>query len=67
MVVSKWGKSLAVRLPSNVVDGLELIVGGRIFKVSRDQRKARALTCLHKLRRPLPPGFVFDREDANAP
>jgi antitoxin MazE len=75
MQVSKWGNSLAVRLPAAVVDALELkegdqieirIAGGRVFEVSRDQRKSHALARLRKLRRPLPPGFVFDREEANA-
>jgi antitoxin MazE len=74
MQVSKWGNSLAVRLPAAVVDALDLkdgdqieirIVGDRVFEVRRDQSKARALARLRKLRRPLPPGFVFDREEAN--
>jgi antitoxin MazE len=75
MQVSKWGNSLAVRLPTRVVDALGLkegdqievrIVGDRAFEVRRDQSAQRALLRLRKLRRPLPPGFVFDREDANA-
>jgi antitoxin MazE len=75
MQVSKWGNSLAVRLPTAVVDALELkegdqieirIAHDRVFKVARDQSKDRALARLRKLRRPLPPGFVFDREEANA-
>jgi antitoxin MazE len=75
MQVSKWGNSLAVRLPSDVVSALNLkegdqieirIADDRVFEVRRDQSKNRALACLRKLRRPLPPGFVFDREEANA-
>jgi antitoxin MazE len=75
MQVSKWGNSLAVRLPSAVVDSLGLkegdqieirIAGERIFEVRRDQSNQLALARLRKLRRPLPPGFVFDREEANA-
>lgn len=75
MQVAKWGNSLAVRLPAAVVDALELKEGdqieirvahGRTFEVSRDQSRERALARLRKLRRPLPPGFVFDRDDANA-
>ena len=71
MQVAKWGNSLAVRLPAAVVEALELkegdqieirIAGDRTFEVSRE----RALARLRKLRRPLPPGFRFDREDANA-
>jgi antitoxin MazE len=73
--ISKWGNSLAVRLPSAVVDALKLkegdqieirIAGARVFEVRRDQSKNRALARLRKLRRPMPPGFIFDREEANA-
>jgi antitoxin MazE len=75
MQISKWGNSLAVRLPAAVVDALELkegdqieirIVDDRIFEVERDQSKQHALARLRKLRRPLPAGFVFDRDEANA-
>lgn len=75
MQVSKWGNSLAVRLPAALVDALELkegdqieirIVSDRTFEVRRDQSKHQALARLRRLRRPLPSGFVFDREDANA-
>jgi len=74
MQVSKWGNSLAVRLPVAVVDALNLKEGDhieiriareRVFEVSQDQSRSRALARLRKLRRPLPPGFVFDREDTN--
>jgi antitoxin MazE len=75
MQISKWGNSLAVRLPAAVVDALGLkegdqieirILDKRVFEVSRDQTRQRALARLRKLRRPLPAGFVFDREEANA-
>ncbi len=75
MHVSKWGNSLAVRLPAPVVEALELkegdeieirIADPRVFEVSRDKSKDRALARLRKLRKPLPPGFTFDRVDANA-
>src|SRR5579863_4645719 len=65
MQVSKWGNSLAVRLPSAVVEALQLkegdqikirIAAERTFEVSRDQSKPRALARLRKLRRPLPAG-----------
>ena len=74
MQVSRWGNSLAVRLPSAVVEALELkegdqieirIAGDREFEVSRDRRRERALARLRKLRRRLPPGFTFSRDDAN--
>ena len=75
MQVSKWGNSLAVRLPAGVVDALNLKVGDHIeirithdraFEIKRDPSRARALARLRKLRRPLPAGFVFDRGDAHA-
>jgi len=75
MHVSKWGNSLAVRLPAQVVDALNLKEGDQIqitiadkrkFAVRRDPARRRALDRLRRLRRPLPAGFVFDREEANA-
>lgn len=75
MQVSKWGNSLAIRLPAAVVEALELKEGdhieirvarGKVFEVVRDSSRERALARLRRLRRPLPPGFVFDRDDADA-
>jgi antitoxin MazE len=75
MQVSKWGNSLAVRLPSEVVAALNLkegdqieirIAGAREFAVRHDPARQRALARLRRLRRPLPVGFVFDRVEANA-
>jgi antitoxin MazE len=75
MQVAKWGNSLAVRLPAVVVEALELkegdqieirIAGQRDFEISRDRSRQKAIERLRKLRRALPPGFSFDRDDANA-
>jgi len=75
MQVAKWGNSLAVRLPAVVVEALDLkegdqieirVAGKREFEVSRDRSRERALEKLRKLRRPFPPGFKFDRDEANA-
>lgn len=74
MQVSKWGNSLAVRLPAAVVEALDLkegdqieirIAGDRNFEVGRDRSREAALARLRKLRRPLPPGFTFDRAAAH--
>ena len=74
MQVSKWGNSLAIRLPAAVVKALELkegdnieirVAGNRAFEVGRDPARQEALARLRKLSRPLPAGFVFDREEAN--
>jgi antitoxin MazE len=75
MRVSKWGNSLAVRLPDAVVqalklksgDDIEIVVAGtREFHVERDKSRERALARLRELKKPLPKGFRFDREVANA-
>jgi antitoxin MazE len=75
MRVSKWGNSLAVRLPDAVVkalklksgDEIEIVASGaRRFEVGRDRTRERALEKLHALKKPLPKGFRFDRDEANA-
>jgi antitoxin MazE len=72
MQVSKWGNSLAVRLPAAIVQALELkegddieirVAGEKAFEVSRDESRRRAVENLRKLRRPFPQGFVFDRDE----
>jgi antitoxin MazE len=74
MQVSKWGNSLAVRLPSSVVESLHLkegdqieirVAGARTFEVARDRTVDAALDRLRRLSRPLPAGFTFDRREAN--
>ena len=74
MQVSRWGNSLAVRLPAAVVEALDLkegdhieirIVGDRQFEIGADQERAEALARLRALRRPLPRGFRLDRTEAN--
>ncbi len=75
MKVAKWGNSLAVRLPAAVVEALELkegdpieisVAGERKLEVSKDKSRERAIERLRALRRPIPPGFKFDRDEANA-
>jgi antitoxin MazE len=76
MQVSKWGNSLAIRLPAEVVGVLNLkegdhievgvdpgIKGARKFTIRRDPQVEQALARIRQLRRPLPPGFTFDRDD----
>jgi antitoxin MazE len=36
------------------------------FEVQRDRSREDALTRLRRLRRPLPAGFIVDRDEANA-
>lgn len=74
MQLAKWGNSLAVRLPSKVIEALDLkegdnieirIAGTREFEIARDESVKKALECIRRLRCPLPPGFKFDRLEAN--
>ncbi|MFN3671313.1 MAG: AbrB/MazE/SpoVT family DNA-binding domain-containing protein [Bosea sp. (in: a-proteobacteria)] len=74
MQVARWGNSLAVRLPASVVEALGLkegdeisikVAGERAFDVERDRSRERALDRMRSLRKPLPPGWRFDRDEAN--
>ena len=74
MQVAKWGNSLAIRLPAAVVEALKLkegdqieihIAGDREFEVSRDRTRQKAIERLRQLRRALPAGFTFEREQTN--
>jgi len=75
MQVSKWGNSLAVRLPAAVVEALELKAGDEIeifaegareLLVSRKPDRQELLKRLRAFRGRLPADFRFDREEANA-
>ncbi len=70
MQVCKWGNSLAIRVPAALVDALDLKEGDEVeVRLSGDRdmvlNRDPALNRLRALRRPLPPGFRFDREEAN--
>jgi antitoxin MazE len=75
MQVAKWGNSLAVRLPSALVEALELkegddieihIADEREFGVSRKPGRDEVLKRLRAFRGRLPADFKFDRDEANA-
>lgn len=75
MQVSKWGNSLAIRLPSAVVEALKLREGDdievvvadqRVFQVKRKPDREAFLARLRQFSGKLPPDFLFDRDDANA-
>ncbi len=75
MQVSKWGNSLAIRLPAAVVDALKLkegdevevrVAGERAFDVALDRSRERALKRIRALRKELPADWKFDRDEANA-
>ncbi|MCK0533369.1 AbrB/MazE/SpoVT family DNA-binding domain-containing protein [Sphingobium agri] len=74
MQITRWGNSLAIRLPAAVVEALSLkegddievrISGDRTFIIDRDQSRMAALESIRRLRRPLPLGWSFDRQEAN--
>ena len=75
MRVSKWGNSLAVRLPAAVLEALGIkegddieiqVVGARAFEVKKASSVRELLARLRKYRGRLPEDFKFDRIEANA-
>lgn len=75
MRVSKWGNSLAIRLPASVVAALELKEGDQVevrvagkgsFEIDRDRSREGALEYIRNARWKLPPGWKFDRDQANS-
>jgi antitoxin MazE len=75
MRVSKWGNSLAIRIPASVVEALELkegdevdirVAGTRTFDSELDRSRERALERIKALAIDLPPDWKFDRDEANA-
>jgi antitoxin MazE len=74
MQISKWGNSLAVRLPKALVDKLGLAEGDNVnvtatdaqtIVISKDDGASDFLLKLRGLQRPKPEGFVWNRDDAN--
>ena len=74
MKVSKWGNSLAIRLPVSVVEALALEEGDdieviladdRVFRVRKTPSNEALLERLRRFRGKLPDDFKFEREEAN--
>ncbi len=74
MQVSKWGNSLAVRLPKKLVEELGIAEGDNVnitsadaqtIVISKDDGKGDFLLKLRVLQKPKPEGFVWNRDDAN--
>jgi antitoxin MazE len=74
MLVSKWGNSLAVRLPKKLVDEMGLVEGDEIqvvaarkgaLEVQKVDRRAAFLKAMEQFRFSLPPDYRFDRDEAN--
>lgn len=75
MQISRWGNSLAVRLPASLVKEMKLSAGDevelrvdddRTFYLKRTAARENHLSRLRKFRGILPEDFSFDREEANA-
>lgn len=74
MKVSKWGDHLAILLPDSLVQSHNLKEGDAIDititrphqpKPPSPEQIEQALANIRAMRRPLPPGFRFDRDEAN--
>ena len=74
MQVSKWGNSLAVRLPAALVEAMTLsegdevevlIAGNRTFEIRKQPGKRQLLERLRRFRGRIPADFKFDRLEAN--
>jgi len=74
MQVSKWGNSLAIRLPAAVVEALGLregddvtlhVAGRRVLEIEKTPGAKELLARLRKFRGRLPKDFKFDRLEAN--
>jgi antitoxin MazE len=70
--ISKWGNSLAVRLPKAVVDKLDLKDGDEVeviateqqtLEIKRTKTRAEALANLRKLRGWVPADYKFNRDE----
>ena len=75
MQVSRWGNSLAVRLPKDLVDRLGLSAGDALTVVAvgdgrvtlaRDTRRADAMARMRARKVRLPEDYRFDRDAAHA-
>jgi antitoxin MazE len=74
MRVAKWGNSLAVRLPKELVESLQLksgdeleivATGDRRCEIVKRDRAEEFLEALKQFRFELPSGYKFDRDEAN--
>ncbi len=72
MKFAKWGNSIAVRIPADVVAKLGIspneeaqikVTGDNSFEVTRDRRREEAIEKLRSMRFALPDDYVFNREE----
>jgi antitoxin MazE len=69
---AKWGNSIAIRVPAEVVAKLKIspdeeaqirVTGENSFEISRDFRRQDAIEKMRKMRFVLPDDYVFNREE----
>lgn len=74
MKVRKTDNGLAVELPESLVEELGIkegddveigLMGSHQFEVDKRMTREEAIACLQAISIPLPPGFKFNREEAN--
>ena len=74
MRVSKWGSSLAVRLPKRLIEEMGLKPGDELIvvdarkdriAVEKDERRKRAIENIRARSWTLPVDYKFDRNEAN--
>ena len=73
MRIVKWGNSLALRIPANIVKSLRLKAGNEVeivtsrhgFEVIKDDSKTKALETIASFKGRLNKDFKFSRDEAN--
>jgi antitoxin MazE len=74
MQVSKWGDSLAVRLPKELVEKLDLHPGDELkiveaakyqLCVEKIDKRKKFMEMMEQFRWPAPEGYKLDRDEAN--
>lgn len=72
MKFAKWGNSVAIRVPAEVVAKLRIspneeaqikVTGEFSFEITRDRSRQNAIEKLRKLRFVVPDDYVFDRNE----
>jgi len=73
MPITKWGNSLAFRIPVNIAKAISLKEGDAVqllpssdgFAISKDESKTKALGAIASFNGRLNKDFKFNRDEAN--
>lgn len=72
MKFAKWGNSIAVRIPAEIVTKLGIspdeeaqikVTGEFSFEITRDRSRQEAIEKMRKLRFVVPDDYVFNRDE----